>query len=343
MNSSRGLREAASPGDSVNDLAKRPRGLDRASLYILGASLALATMGTLTHSVGPRCDWLVVALVRALVMLTTAATLAKSSGSALVVWRPRSLWVRSLAGSCSLVCNFFALTRLPVADAITLFSVQPLWIVLISALLLRRLPTPGEAIGVACGMLGVVLLERPHLSGDRLAALVALFSSFSSAVAMLGLHRLRHIDSRSVVAHFAGVAALVSVAWLILRGDSLPPGLLEPSTWLFLAGIGATGTLGQILLTKAYAAGAPAKIAVVGLAQVVFAMLYDVLLWGRSLDPIGLAGFVLVLAPTTWLGIRSARVSVETEVRVDVDPQADSKRRDSPEHPVDEIEALPFE
>jgi len=285
------------------------KGLDRASLYILGSSLSLATMGAMTHSVGSRCDWLIIALVRAVMMLTTSASLAVSSGSELVVWRPRSLWVRSLAGSCSLVCNFYALTRLPIADAITLFSIQPLWIVLITALILRRPPTRGEFLGVACGLTGVVLIEQPHLSGDRLAAMVALLSSVSSAVAMLGLHRLRQIDSRAVVAHFAGVASLISLVWLILRQDVLSPGLLEPMTWVYLLGIGATGTIGQILLTKAYAVGAPAKVAVVGLAQVVFAMIFDVVLWGRYLDPIGLIGFALVMAPTTWLSIRSAQSS----------------------------------
>jgi drug/metabolite transporter (DMT)-like permease len=296
----------------LEESPRRLKGLDRASLYILGSSLMLATMGALTHSVGARCDWLVVALVRAVMMLATSATLAVSSGSELVVWRPRSLWVRSLAGSCSLVCNFYALTRLPIADAVTLFSLQPLWIVLISVVLFRRAPSLGECLGVAFGLLGVVLIERPDLPRDHLAALVALLSSVSAAVAMLGLHRLRRIDSRAVVAHFAGVAALVSLGWLILRGNALSPGLLEPTTWLYLVGIGATGTLGQILLTKAYAAGAPAKVAVVGLAQVLFAMGFDVALWGRSLDLVGIAGFALVLAPTTWLSIRSAQSSGRT-------------------------------
>ncbi len=101
-------------------------------------------MGALVHAVGSRCDWLVVSLVRALVMLASAATLARASGSKLVVWRPRTLWVRSLAGSFSLVCNFYALTRLPVADAITLMNVQPLWIVLISVVVFRRLPGAGR-------------------------------------------------------------------------------------------------------------------------------------------------------------------------------------------------------
>ena len=294
-------------GKPLTIASKGRLGLDRSTSYIVGASLSLATMGALAHGVGSRCDWLVVALVRAVVMFGSAATMARISGASLVVWRPRTLWVRSLAGSCSLVCNFYALTRLPVADAITLMNVHPLWIVLISAVVLRRVPTIGEFLGVACGLSGVILIERPHLSVDRVAAVVALLSSLSSAVAMLGLHRLRQIDTRAVVAHFAGVASLVAAVWLVLRGDLKSPGLGEPLTWLFLIGIGASGTIGQILLTKAYASGAPAKVAVVGLTQVVFAMGFDVVLWGRSLDPIALAGFVLVLAPTTWLSIRSAR------------------------------------
>jgi len=288
--------------------------MDRASACMVGGALSFATMGALTHAVGPRCDWLVVALVRAVVMLASAAALARASGSSLVVWRPGTLWVRSLAGSFSLVCNFYALTRLPVSDAVTLMNVHPLWIVLISALVLRRRPTRGEALGVLCGLVGVVLIERPHLSGDRLAALVALLSSASTAVAMLGLHRLRHLDARSVVAHFAGVATLISAAWLIIRGDLRSPGLNESSTILFLLGIGISGTLGQILLTKAYAAGAPAKVAVVGLTQVVFAMGFDVAIWQRSLTPVTLAGFALVLAPSTWLSVRSARSTVAISI-----------------------------
>jgi drug/metabolite transporter (DMT)-like permease len=260
------------------------------------------------HALGSRCDWLVVALIRAVVMLVTAATLARASGSRLAVWRPRTLWVRSLAGSFSLVCNFYAMARLPVADAVTLTNVHPLWIVLITAIVLRRSPTWKEFLGVASGLVGVALIERPHLGGDdRLAVVVALLSSVSTAVAMLGLHRLRALDAWAVVAHFAGVASLISAVWLLLRREPLPPGLFEPSTMGLLLGVGISGTLAQVFLTKAYAAGAPAKVAVVGLTQVVFAMGFDIAIWGRALTPPALAGFALVMAPSTWLSLRAAR------------------------------------
>lgn len=298
--------------------ARSRAGLDGASASMMGGALAFAAMGALVHALGSRCDWLTVALVRALVMLATAAALARASGARLAVWRPGSLWVRSLAGSFSLVCNFYALARLPVADAVTLMNVHPLWIVLAAAIAGRRAPRRAEGLGVLCGLAGVVLIERPHLGGDRLAAAVALLSSVSTAVAMLGLHRLRGLDTRAVVAHFAGVASLVSAAWLAIRGGAVSPSTFDRATLLMLAGVGVTGTLGQILLTRAYAAGAPAEVAVVGLTQVVFAMGFDVALWGRDLTPATIAGFVLVLAPTTWLGIKSARVGGEVEPEADL-------------------------
>ena len=69
---------------------------------------------------------------------------------------------------------------------------------------------------MASGLVGVVLIQQPHLGGDRFAVLVALLSSVSTAVAMMGLHRLRGLDPRAIMAHFAGVASLVAGAWLLL-------------------------------------------------------------------------------------------------------------------------------
>ena len=286
----------------------------RPAVWMISSALLFAMMGALTHGLGPRCDWLTIALVRAGFMFVFAVGLARAAGAKLVVWRPRTLWMRSLAGSFSLVCSFYALTRprMPIGDVLTLTNTYPLWILMLTWLALREAPRGVELVGVASGLVGVALIEQPHLDTDHLGATVALLSSFSTAVAMIGLHRLRNVDTRAVVAHFAGVASLVAVIWLVLRswGPSGPGSsstaphvvpVLDPVNLAMLAGVGITGTLGQIFLTKAYAAGAPARVAVLSLTQVVFATGFDVLLWNRVLPPSTLAGMVLVLAPTAWL------------------------------------------
>jgi drug/metabolite transporter (DMT)-like permease len=68
-----------------------------------------------------------------------------------------------------------------------------------------------------------------------------------------------------------------------------------------LLGVGVTATVGQLFLTKAFASGPPAKVSVVGLTQIVFAMLLERLLWDHTFRPASLLGTILVMAPTAWL------------------------------------------
>ncbi len=291
-----------------------PATSSRPALWMLCGALLFAAMAALTHALGSRCDWLVIALVRAVVMFGAAVAMARAGGVRLAFLDPPTLWMRSLAGSVSLVCNFYAMTKLPVADVLTLTNMYPLWIILLSGLALRRFPGWLDLFGVACGIVGVVLIERPDLGVGRFAAGVALIGSASTAVAMLGLHRLRDIDARAIVAHFAGVASLVAAGWLVVRGGSfaalLPP---DAASWAFLAGVAISGTAGQFCLTRAYASGPPTQVSLVGLSQVAFAMILDVLIWGRSFTLLAGIGFALVLAPTAWLASRAGRRLAEVE------------------------------
>jgi drug/metabolite transporter (DMT)-like permease len=276
----------------------------------IGAA-AFSAMGALTHALGDRCDWRIVALVRVCIMFLASASLATFARVPLVFLRPTTLWVRSLAGSFSLVCNFFAMTRLPVSNALVLAQTHPVWIVLLSPIVLRRAPTFMEMAGVACAMTGVVLIQPPE-AGDRVATGVALASAVATSIAMLGLHRLRGVDSRAIVAHFAGVAIVVALVGLAIPPRPRNPGGADPMTWLMLIGVGITGTIGQVFLTKAYATGVPATVAVAGLTQVVFAFGFDAIIWGKRLTPMLALGFALVLAPS---GISALSIGLRRSMR----------------------------
>ncbi len=164
------------------------------AVWMIAGAFCFAMMAALAHLLGTRCGWVTIALVRAVFMLVVVATVARASGARLVVWKPRTLWMRSLAGSFSLVCSFYALTRLPIGDALTLSNTYPLWIVVLSWIGMRRRPKWGDVARVGCALTGVVLIEHPQLDVDRLATGVALMGSVSTAVAMIGLHRLREVD-----------------------------------------------------------------------------------------------------------------------------------------------------
>jgi drug/metabolite transporter (DMT)-like permease len=300
-------------------------------VWMLLGSVAFATMSALAHALGPYLDWRVTAIARTGLALIFTLILCWQSGVRLVIWRPATLWMRSIAGAGSLVLGFYALPKMPVGEMLALTHLFPLWVALFSWPVLGLKPTIGVWIAIVAGILGVWLIELPYmdlgdgaadqtsahalLGRDRLAALAALAASFTSAVALLGLHRLKHIDPRAIVVHFSAVALIACVAFLFLgAGDGhalLPP--LKFAPLAMLIGVGLTATAGQLFLTKAFTAGAPARVSVVGLSQVVFGMLFDLVIWQRSLSPLTALGMLFVLVPTGWVLWRS-RARELTEV-----------------------------
>lgn len=274
---------------------------------MLGGAFAFAVMGAFAHAAGGYCDWQVVALARSGLALLIGGLLAAQRGTALVFFRPKTLWVRSLAGSISVMCTFYALSRLPIADALTLTNMFPLWIALLSWPVLGKFPDRAVWLGIGCGLTGVVVMQQPYLAEGNLGTLAAVLASFSSAVALIGLHRLKQVAPTAVVVHFSTVSVVSLLAMLLIfpaeNGWGSPLRLPWPAPALLL-GVGLFATAGQLLLTRAYGAGAPTRVAVVGLSQVGFAMVFDTLIWDRAFQLHSLIGILLVMLPTVWLMLR---------------------------------------
>jgi drug/metabolite transporter (DMT)-like permease len=273
---------------------------------MLCGSLSFACMGVLANDLGSSCDWRVIALARSGLALLFAALLARAAGARLVFRRPGILWVRSLAGSVSLVCTFYALTRLPPHVVLTLTNTFPLWVAVLSWPLLGERPAGSVWLAAGCGVLGVLLIQRPFhhesVGAGDVAALLALVSSFATAVAMLGLHHLQEVDTRAIVVHFSSVAVLFCLGAIAVGGPVAHlGGVLQARTLVALLGVGLTATVGQLFLTRAFAAGPPARVSVIGLTQIVFALALDVGLLHQPFHPSTLLGVALVLAPTAWV------------------------------------------
>jgi drug/metabolite transporter (DMT)-like permease len=273
---------------------------------MLAGCFSFALMGELAHLLGPTCDWRLVALARSSLVLLIALAVAGAAGTRLVFLRPRVLWLRSLAGSVSLVCTFYALAQLRPSEVLTLTNTFPIWVAVLSWPLLRERPGTAVWLSAGCGVVGIILIQRPHFAAGNVAIPLALIAAFSSAVAMLGLHRLGDLDAWAIVVHFSAVATLIVLAVILgatAAGAAPPPWgqVLTGRNFLLLLGVAVTATAGQLFLTRAFTAGSPAKVSVVGLTQVVFALGLDLLLDGSAFSPSTLAGIGLVLAPTAWM------------------------------------------
>src|SRR5439155_4976610 len=89
------------------------------------------------------------------------------------------------------------------------------------------------------------------------------------------------------------------------------PALADSKPLLMLLGVGGTATLGQLLLTRAFTSGPPAKISVIGLTQIVFAMGLEIVVEDRSFNAATLFGMGLVIVPSAWLTLHHREATAD--------------------------------
>lgn len=261
-------------------------------------------MGQMAHQLKDTCDWRIIALARAGLAFVFAFSLARTTGAQLVLWRPAALWLRGCASSVSLLCTFYALAQLSTSEVLTLTNTFPIWVAFLSWPMLRVVPGLSVWLAAACGVVGVAMIQSPHFDAGPTAGwavALSLTAALTSAIAMLGLHRLKGLHPWAIVTHYSGVATLfVLASWLVGDAPELSA-LAQPTTLLLLLAIGIAATLGQVCVTQAFTGGQPARVSVVGLVQILFALALDVVFEGPSFHPSTLAGIALVLAPTAWM------------------------------------------
>ncbi len=306
----------------------------RPYIWMLCGSFSFAVMAVLAEALTrrptpdspPLCDWQTVAVFRAGLVAVFAAVLAWHAGVKLVWLRPWRLWIRSVAGSCSMVAAFFAFGHLHAEDVVTLSNTFPIWVALLSWPLYGHLPGWKTGVAILVGVVGVVLVEQPHLEAGNLGVFAALGAAAFTAVAMLGLNRLGDIDPRAVVVHFSAVATVFcGTAFFVTERTEPIARVAEAGVLLRLLGIGVSATIGQVFLTLAFGRGAPAKVSVVGLTQIVFVMAMCAWAFDRTVNGTALVGTALVIAPTAWLLTRPKATSTTVPPEPDAEPKTEPR------------------
>jgi drug/metabolite transporter (DMT)-like permease len=296
-----------------------------AYLLMLASSLAFAAMAACGHAVGHEMDWRLVAIARASIVLAFTIPLAKASGVQLIRRWPRTLWVRSITGSISMLLTFFALIHTEqISTTLTFTNTFPLWVTVLAWPMLAERPTLGVCIALLSGVAGVVLIEHPQTGEIRWASLAALGAAFCTAVVMIGLNRLRNLDSLLIVVHFSAVATIICTGYTVLtalHGQDLPlKSLTSGWNWLLLIGMGTLATAGQIFMTIAFRSAPPQKLSLIALSQVVFALGFDLGIWHHEIGLTTYAGIALVLIPVAWLvGGRALRLRKRAKI---VEPES---------------------
>ena len=217
-------------------------------------------------------------------------------------WRTH-LW-RGISGSIALALFFYCIIVLPLATAVTLNYTAPLFLTVLTMLVLKDKFHLPLTVAIALGFCGVVLLLHPTLQRDQLLpGLLGLISGLLAGIAYLNVRQLGIIgepDTRTVF-YFSLTASAGSGVWIMF--DTVHPVTLQ--SFAILLGLGSTATLAQLAMTRAYRTGNTLVVGSLAYSTIVFASLFGILLWNEVLPLSSWLGMAFIIAS----GVLSLRLS----------------------------------
>ena len=287
-----------------------PRGAGRIPLglrYMAAAAFFFSVMSLLVKIAGQRLPTQEVVLARSSVGALLSWAVLRSRGVSVLGHRRGLLMVRALLGYGALSCFFYALVRLPLADATVIQYTNPVFTALLAAVVLSERLRLREVLLVLVSLAGVILMTRPEfLFGgheqrlDLGAAGIALLGAALSAAAYVAVRRLGATeDPLVIVFYFAAVSTLGAIPLTAMK-----PVLPTPGEWLTLAGIGVVTQLGQVFMTKGLRLEAAGRATAVGYMQIVFAAAWGAIFFAEFPDLWGAAGAALIVAGTFGIARR---------------------------------------
>jgi len=297
-------------GDVAGMSASSPRPLT-GILLALGGAAVLSVNDLAIKALSGAYALHQVILIRAVITICVVLAVIRISGTSyrqLLTRRWRAHLVRVSIVMVSNVTYFLALAVMPLADAVATAFVSPLFVTLMSAVVLGETVGPRRWAAVGVGMLGVVVMLRPGAGVIQPAAILVLISAFCYASSHMMTRRMRDTESAMTLNFFVQVGFLVVSSgmglWVgdghLAQQDGLFVFLFRPwvmppvaDWWAFVATGLAVG-VGGLMISQAYRTTEAALIAPFEYAGMPMAIFWGVVIFGTWPDLTGWAGIALI-------------------------------------------------
>jgi drug/metabolite transporter (DMT)-like permease len=229
---------------------------------------------------------------RSLVSLAISYVDVRRKGLSLWGTQRALLVARGVIGALALICVYYALTTLPLAEATLLQYMHPVFTALLGLLLLKEGIRLSTVICILLSIAGLIIMVEPGTLADASPALpwfnvsIALAGAFGSAIAYVLVRRLSpHEDASVIIFYFPVIALPLSVA--LLGNDFVMP---SGESLVLLLLVGIFTQVGQLGLTHAMRWETAGNAAAYSYVQVIFAV------------ALGWAVFGEVPSLWTWVG-----------------------------------------
>lgn len=283
----------------------------KAILYIISAAFFFSLMNTFVRLAGD-IPSIQKSFFRNLIAFIFAFVIMRKENVSI---KPRKdalggLMVRSVCGTVGILCNFYAVDHLVIADASMLNKLSPFFAIIFSLLFLKEKVSLMQWMLVIGAFAGSLLIIKPSFSNaDMFPAIIGFIGGMGAGAAYTAVRKLSGMGVKGtyVVFFFSGFSCLVTLPSLIFDYHAMT---LIQLLYLILAGCSAAAA--QFSITAAYF-NAPAKeISVYDYSQVIFSAIIGMIVFGQMPDIFSIAGYIIICAMAVIMFICSKKASERT-------------------------------
>ncbi|MDX1923610.1 MAG: DMT family transporter [Alphaproteobacteria bacterium] len=251
----------------------------RGILFALIAMMLFSCMAAIAKHFADHYSAFQIAFFRFFFALFPLFPLIVSSGGVEVFKTKRffgHVW-RSLVGTASLITYFYSLQHLPLADAVAVSFTNPIFITLLSMVLLKEKVGRNRWIAIVLGFVGVIIIAKPDGLNLNIGVFFGLASSLFYALAMISLRTLGGTEKVLTTTSYFTVLASLMLALPAAFSWTAPPFL---DLMIFII-CGLLAGIGQLFLTSAYQNAPPSVISPFNYSSILWAVVIGFIVWGQ--------------------------------------------------------------
>lgn len=226
-------------------------------------------------------------------------------------WRMNRPWVihtRAVVGVVSGFCGVYAFTTIPLAEVYALVFLSPLFVTILSVVILKEQVGPWRWFAVVAGFIGVLLVVRPGFRELSLGHLAALAVAILFALSMI---LLRSVASQEKYTALFGTSMLYNLSVYGVAAFAAGFVMPEPVQLLKLMLVGACSATGQIILLHVARTTPANVVAPTHYSQIAWAVVLGAVFFAEYPDLLSLTGLA-VLAGAGLLTLVRERLRLGT-------------------------------
>ncbi|MGY0614672.1 DMT family transporter [Vibrio sp. FJH11] len=195
----------------------------------------------------------------------------------------RLLLTRGAVGTVALICVYYSVTTLPLAEATIFQYIHPAFTALLAVFFLKERIQSSTFICIALCLLGVYVMIRPESGASAenvlptLSVAAAITGALCSSVAYVIVRKLSQTEDSSVIIFYFPLVALPTS--ILLMGDNFVMPDLYLTVMLVLIGIFTQ--IGQLGMTKAMQTQEAGKASAYSYIQIIFSGLIGIVIFNE--------------------------------------------------------------